>query len=67
MVVKDRTDGAGDEKVLPSPPSWELSPPPPVANVPALWEYAASEVAVSPLVETVGAVDFALAAGTAFS
>lgn len=63
MVVSDRTDGAGEEKVLPSPPPWELIPPPTVAIVPAL-EYAASEIAVSPFVEIVGAVDFALVAGT---
>jgi hypothetical protein len=62
-VVNERTDGAGDEKVLPSPPPRELIPPPAVAIVPAL-EYAASEMAVSPFVEMVGAVDFALVAGT---
>ena len=61
-MVRDRTDGAGDEKVLPSPPPCELMPPPVVAIVPAL-EYAASDKAVSPLVEIVGAVDFALVAG----
>lgn len=63
MVVSDRTDGAGEEKVLPSPPPCELIPPPTVAIVPA-FEYAASEIAVSPFVEIVGAVDFALVAGT---
>lgn len=63
VVVNDRTEGAGEEKVLPSPPPAELMPPPAVvAIVPAL-EYAASESAVSPVVESVGAVDFALVAG----
>lgn len=61
VVVSDRTDGAGEEKVLPSPPPLELIPPPAVAIVPAL-EYAASEIAVSPLVEIVGAVDLVLVA-----
>lgn len=58
VVVNDRTEGAGEENVLPSPPPWVLISPPPVANVPAL-EYPVSEIAVSPLVETVGAFDFA--------
>jgi hypothetical protein len=65
--VSDRTDGAGDEKVLPSPPPIVLTPPPVVvAIVPAL-EYAASEIAVSPFVEMVGAVDLAPVAATWFS
>jgi hypothetical protein len=63
VVVSDRTDGAGEEKVLPSPPPCELIPPPTVAIVPAL-EYAASDIAVSPLVEIVGVIDFALVADT---
>jgi hypothetical protein len=62
VVVNERTECAGDEKVLPSPPPCELNPPPPVAIVPAL-EYPASEIAVSPLVDTVGAVDLALVVG----
>jgi hypothetical protein len=63
VVVNDRTDGAGDENVLPSPPPFVLTPPPTVTVVPAL-EYAASEIAVSPFVEIVGAADFAPVAGT---
>lgn len=51
-MVKDRTDGAGDEKVLSLPPSVFAA----VALVPA-FENAASDVAVSPFVETVGAAD----------
>ena len=66
VVAKDRTEGAGDENVLPSPPPCVLIPPPAVAIVPA-FEYAASETAVSPLVEMVGAFDLALVAGTWFS
>ena len=58
VVVNDRTEGAGEEKVLPSPPPCVLISPPPVANVPA-FEYPASEIAVSPFVETVGAFDLA--------
>lgn len=59
VVVNDRTDGAGDENVLPSPPpQLELIPPHPVAIVPA-FEYAASETVVSALVEIVGVVDLA--------
>lgn len=58
VVVNDRTEGAGEEKVLPSSPQFELIAPPAVAMVPAL-EYAASDTAVSPpLVDTVGAADF---------
>jgi hypothetical protein len=57
VVVKDRTDGAGDEKVL-SP--WPvLIPPPMVADVPAAddapCEGAASEC--GPSVDIVGAED----------
>lgn len=66
VVAKDRTDGAGDENVLPSPPPCVLMPPPAVASVPAL-EYPASEIAVSPFVEMVGAFDLALVAGTGCS
>lgn len=58
VVVKDRTDGAGDENVL-SGPRPELSPPPIVADVPAAdeaaCEGAASECAIS--VDMVGASD----------
>lgn len=61
VVVKERTDGAGDENVLPSPPPTQLTPV--VAIVPAL-EFAASESAVSPFVDSVGAVDFAPVMGT---
>ena len=58
MVVIERTDGAGDEKVLPSPPPMprELTPPPIVAVVPA-FDWLASEFTVSGFVETVGAID----------
>ena len=43
VVVNDRTEGAGDENVLPSPPRpLELWPPPAVVVVPAL-DCAASE------------------------
>ena len=59
-------EGAGDEKVLPSPPPCVLNPSVPVVNVPAL-EYAASENPASPLVEMVGAADFALVRGAGFS
>lgn len=62
VVVNDRTEGAGEENVLPSPPPFELRPPPAVAVVPAL-EYAASDIAVSPFVEIVGAFDFKPVAG----
>jgi hypothetical protein len=58
VVVKDRTDGAGDEKVL-SAPRPVLTPPPTVADVPAAddapLEGAASECATS--VDIVGADD----------
>lgn len=57
VVVRDRTDGAGEEKVLPSPPPLELMPPPAVADVPAL-ENAVSDIVASPFVERVGATDF---------
>lgn len=66
VVASDRTEGAGDENVLPSPPPLVLTPPPTVAMVPA-FEYAASESAVSPFVEIVGAADLAPAVGTWFS
>lgn len=57
VVVRDLTDGAGEENVLPSPPPkpLELTPPPTVAAVPA-FEGAASE-RVSWVVDTVGAID----------
>lgn len=35
VVVKERTEGAGEEKVLPSPPPIELRGPPTVDLVPA--------------------------------
>ena len=58
VVVIERTDGAGEENVLPSPPPTplELIPPPSVAVVPAL-EGAASELIVSGFVDSVGAID----------
>ena len=64
VVVNDRTDGAGDENVLPSPPPTplELTAPPTVAVVPA-FECAASELTVSVFVATVGAVDLLLIVG----
>jgi len=57
VVVRDLTDGAGEENVLPSPPPtpFELTPPPTVTAVPA-FEGAASET-VSWVVDTVGAID----------
>lgn len=63
VVVRDRTEGAGEEKVLPSPPSRpaELTVPPTVAAVPAL-DFA-SELTVSGLVDSVGAADLLLAVG----
>lgn len=66
-MVNDRTEGAGEEKVLPSSPAVELIAPPVVAIVPA-FEYAASERAVSPpFVDTVGAADFVTIPGAWFS
>lgn len=58
VVVKERTDGVGDEKVLPSPPPtpFELKAPPAVIVVSA-FEYPASELIVSGFVDTVGAAD----------
>lgn len=58
VVVNERTDGVGEEKVEPSPPPtpFELIAPPPVKVVSA-FEYAASELIVSGFVETVGAAD----------
>jgi hypothetical protein len=63
VVVIDRIEGAGDEKVLPSPPPCVLNPSVPVVNVPAL-EYAASENVASPVVEMVGAADFCACQGS---
>lgn len=58
VVVKDRTDGAGEENVL-SFPCPELTPHPTVAFVPspddAAWDCAASECATS--VDIVAAID----------
>lgn len=64
VVVRERTDGAGDENVLPSPPLMplELTVAPNVAVVPAL-EVAVSELTVSALVARVGAVDLLLMVG----
>ena len=57
VVVVDRTEGAGDEKVLPAPPSAPLKlGPPAVPLVPAL-EFAVSDRTVSEFVATVGAID----------
>lgn len=57
VVVNDRTDGAGDENVLPSPPgSCVLIAPPPVVNVPA-FERPASLCVVPECVAMVGAID----------
>jgi hypothetical protein len=58
VVESDLTEGAGDEKVLPSPPPipFELTAPPTVAVVPA-FEFVASE-RVSLFVDIVGAIDF---------
>ena len=58
VVVRDRKDGAGEVKVLPSPPPMPLvlTAPPAVAIVSG-FEFAPSEVAVSGLVDTVGATD----------
>ena len=65
VVVKDRTDGAGEEKVL-SPPFRESKPPPAVRLVPviedAICDGAWMECAVSGSVECVGAVEWARAA-----
>ena len=57
VVDKDRTDGAGEENVLPSPPrSCVLLAPPPVVNVPA-FERPASLCVVPGWVAIVGAID----------
>lgn len=60
VVVKDRSDGAGDEKVL-SAPLLVLGPPLTVADVltpeDAPCECAASECAISASVDIVGATD----------
>lgn len=53
VVVRDRTEGAGEENVLSLPPSVFAAVP----LVPA-FENAASDAAVSPFVDTVGAADF---------
>lgn len=67
VVVSDRTDGAGEENVLPSPPliAAELTVAPNVAVVPA-FEVAASELTVSAFVAKVGAVDLLLMVGACF-
>ena len=64
VVVRERSEGAGDENVLPSPPPWklELRAPPVVAIVPA-FDTAPSELTVSGLVDTVGAADLVLIVG----
>lgn len=58
VVVRERTEGVGDEKVLPSPPPLplELKAPPAVTAVSA-FEQAVSELIVSGFVDTVGATD----------
>lgn len=61
VVVSDRTEGAGEEKVLPPPP-WELIAPPAVMFVPAADDSATAECAASEWlvpwsVATVGAVE----------
>jgi hypothetical protein len=56
VVVMERTDGAGEEKVLLPPPSVLAA----VALVPA-FEPAASLIAVSAVVESVGGLDIPLA------
>lgn len=68
VVVSDRTDGAGEENVLPSPPPFPLvlRAPPAVPVVPAL-EGAVSELTVSGLVDSVGAADFVLIVGACCS
>lgn len=66
VVANERTEGAGDENVLPSPPPCVLNPSVPVVRVPAL-EYVASEYPASPFVEMVGAADFAFVKGVGFS
>jgi len=63
VVVRERTEGAGEENVLPSPPvrPLELRAPPTVTVVPAFESaVAVSELTVSVVVETVGAADFLL-------
>ena len=67
MVVIERTDGDGDEKVLPSPPPTplELNPPPIVPAVPA-FDWTASEFIVSGFVEIVGAIDLVPIVGGAW-
>jgi hypothetical protein len=66
VVVSDRTDGAGDEKVL-SPPRRESTPPPAVRLVPvsddAPCDRAVMDCDVSWSVDTVGATDRAPAVG----
>ena len=53
VVVRDRMEGAGEEKVLFSPPSVFAAVP-----LVSVLDCAASERAVSPVVDRVGAVDF---------
>ena len=65
VVVSERMEGAGEEKVLPSPPvrPLELRAPPAVTVVPAFESaVAVSELTVSAVVATVGAADFLLMA-----
>jgi hypothetical protein len=62
VVVRERTEGAADEKVLPSPPPIELKWPPAVDLVPA-FDCAVSEFKVSGFVATVGAADLLLIVG----
>lgn len=59
VVVKDRSDGAGEENVLSAPLPTVLGPTVPAVPAPeeAAWDCAASECATSCSVETVWATD----------
>jgi len=62
VVVRDRSEWFGDEKVLLAPPSRELKAPPAVPLVPA-FDCPASEWMVSGFVARVGAADLLLRKG----
>ena len=66
VVVRERTEGAGEEKVL-SPPLRDSTPPVAVRLVPVTddvpWEGAVTDRDVSWSVETVGAMDVVPAVG----
>ena len=69
VVARDRTDGAGDENVLPAPP-WELMAPPAVllvlaADESALVDRAVSEWVFSGSAKTADAPDFPVRAAGA--